>query len=128
MPSLCHTPDELTKVNVVRGALDGLSVVSGPFIAALLVHLGSVANVFVFSGAMGLLSAVLVLRLDYERMVPEVEPRTSFIGDIKQGIRAVADHAGVPLTFWLVILQAAIRGAFNVLIVVLAIDLLEGNE
>jgi MFS family permease len=128
LPSLCKTPDELTKVNVVRGALDGLSVVSGPFVAALLVGLGDVANIFVFSGLMGLLSAGLVLALDYERMVPEVEPRKSFAEDIRSGVRAVADHAGVPLTFWLVILQATIRGAFNVLIVVLAIDLLEGQE
>ncbi len=128
LPSLCQTPDELTRVNVVRGALDGLSVVSGPLVAALLVNLGDVAHVFVFSGAMGLLSAALVLALDYERMVPEVERRTSFVDDVRNGIRAVADHPGVSLTFWLVILQAAIRGAFNVLVVVLAIDLLDGQE
>jgi MFS family permease len=128
LPSLCRTPEELTKVNVVRGALDGLSVVGGPFIAALLVGLGDVANVFVFAGVMGLVSAGLVVALHYERMVPEVEPRTSFIGDVRSGIRAVADHPGVPLTFWMVMLQAAIRGAFTVLVVVVAIDLLDGEE
>lgn len=128
LPSLCRTPDELTRVNVVRGALDGISVVSGPLIAALLVDLGEVANVFVFAGAMGLVSAVLVVALRYERMVPEVPPRTSFLGDLRDGFRAVADHPGVPLTFWLVMLQAAIRGAFTVLVVVVAIDLLDGEE
>ena len=97
LPSLCQTPDELTRVNVVRGALDGLSVVSGPLVAALLVNLGDVAHVFVFSGAMGLLSAALVLALDYERMVPEVERRTSFVDDVRNGIRAVAGPPrGVP--------------------------------
>ena len=128
LPSLCRTPDELTKVNVVRGALDGLSVVTGPFVAALLVNLGEVANVFVFAGAMGLVSAVLVMALRYERMVPEVEPRTSFIGDLRSGFSAVSRNVGVSLTFWMVILQAVIRGAFTVLVVVVAIDLLSGEE
>ncbi|HET7690654.1 MAG TPA: MFS transporter [Nocardioidaceae bacterium] len=128
LPSLCRTPDELTKVNVVRGALDGVSVVSGPFVAALLVGLGDVANVFVFSGAMGLVSAVLVVALHYERMVPEVSARTSFVSDLRDGFRAVRSNAGVGLTFWLIILQAAIRGAFTVLVVVVAIDLLSGSD
>ncbi|HSV41746.1 MAG TPA: MFS transporter, partial [Nocardioidaceae bacterium] len=128
LPSLCRTPDELTKVNVVRGALDGVSVVSGPFIAALLVGFGDVASVFVFAGVMGLVSAALVVALHYERMVPEVKPRSSFFSDLRDGFRGVAENPGVGLTFWLIILQAAIRGAFTVLVVVLAIDLLDGKE
>ena len=128
LPSLCRTPDELTKVNVVRGALDGLSVVSGPLIAAVLVGLGDVANVFVFAGAMGLVSAALVVALRYERMASSATAGTSFFADLRDGFRAVRENPGVGLTFWLLILQAAIRGAFTVLVVVLAIDLLDGKE
>ena len=51
MPSLCRTPDELTSVNVVRGALDSLSVIVGPLVAAVLVAVADVAAVFVFAGA-----------------------------------------------------------------------------
>ena len=40
MPSLCRTPDELASVNVARGALDSVSVIVGPLVAALLVDGG----------------------------------------------------------------------------------------
>ena len=36
MPSLCRTPDELTSVNVARGALDSASVILGGMVAAAL--------------------------------------------------------------------------------------------
>ena len=45
----------------MRGLLDSLSVVVGPLVAALLVSVSDVASVFVFAGACGLVSAVLVL-------------------------------------------------------------------
>src|SRR4051794_5864363 len=60
MPTLCRTPDELTSVNVARGALDSVSVIVGSLAAALLVSVADVASVFVFAGASALLSAGLV--------------------------------------------------------------------
>ncbi len=54
MPSLCRTPDELASVNVVRGALDSVSVIVGPLVASLLVTVADVAAVFVFAGACSL--------------------------------------------------------------------------
>jgi MFS family permease len=127
MPSLCRTPDELTSVNVVRGALDSLSVIVGPLVAALLVAVADVAAVFVFAGLCGLASSGLLLRLDYERIPLPAEDRRSLVAEVREGFAAVALNAGVGVVVGFVVLQTAIRGAFSVFVVVVAIDLLEGE-
>lgn len=127
MPSLCRTPDELTSINVVRGGLDSFSVIVGPLVAALLVAVADVAAVFVFAGVCALVSAALLLKLDYERI--EVTPqRRRLTTEIREGLSAVASDRGVAVVVGLVVLQAAIRGAFSVFVIVVAIDLLDRPE
>ncbi len=128
MPSLCRTPDELTSVNVVRGALDSVSVVLGPLVAAVLVAVGDVSSVFVFAGVCGLLSAVLLLGLSYERLAVKEHPQRHLVGEIREGLHAIKAYDGVATVVGFVALQCVIRGAFSVFVVVLAIDLLNGND
>jgi MFS family permease len=127
MPSLCRTPDELTAVNVVRGALDSASVMVGSLVAAVLVSTADVAAVFVFAGICGLISAGLVVQLSYERIPVPARPRM-LVAEVAEGIAAVSSRTGVGLVVGLVVLQAAIRGAFSVFLIVVAIDLLDGAE
>lgn len=127
MPSLCRAPDELTSVNVVRGALDSLSLILGGLVAAGLVAVWDVSAVFVFAGACALISAALVVRLDYER-IPLPASQRHLWSEIRGGVAAVAANAGVRVVVGFVVLQAAIRGAFTVFVVVVAIDLLDGDE
>ena len=128
VPSLCRSPDELTSVNVVRGALDSLSVILGPLVAALLLAVWSISAVFVFAGACALVSAVLVARLNYERIPQPVTGRRNFWAEIHDGLAAVASSGGVSVVVGFVVLQAAIRGAFSVFVVVVAIDVLHGHQ
>ena len=127
MPLLCRAPEELTSINVVRGLLDSFSVVVGPFVAAVLVSVSDVASVFVFAGVCGILSAVLVLGLKYERVPVPVSQRR-ILGEIREGMRAVSENDGVWVVFSFVVLQTVIRGAFTVFVVVVAIDLLGRGE
>ncbi len=128
MPSLCRTPDELTSVNVVRGALDSVSVVVGAMAAALLVGVSDVAAVFIFAGVCALGSAALVIRLPYERIPMTASGPTRLSTELREGLAAVARQPGVGVVVGLVVLQAAIRGAFTVFVVVVAIDLLGGTD
>ncbi len=128
MPLLCRTPDELTSVNVIRGALDSLSVIVGPLVAALLVAVADVSAVFVFAGACGLVSAALLVRLDYARITPPGLARRHLVADVREGFSAVGSSAGVEVVMGFVVLQCLIRGAFSVFVVVTAIDLLGRNE
>ena len=127
MPLLCRAPEELTSINVVRGLLDSFSVVVGPFVAAVLVSVSGVASVFVFAGLCGILSAVLVLGLTYER-VPVPVGNRRILAEIREGVRAVSDNEGVWVVFFFVVVQTVIRGAFTVFVVVVAIDLLGRGE
>ena len=88
MPQLCRTPEELTSINVVRGVLDSLSVIIGPFVAAVLVAVSDVAAVFVFAGVSGIISALLVLGLRYER-VPGSVTRRNLRDEVREGMAAV---------------------------------------
>jgi len=128
MPSLCRTPDELTSVNVVRGGLDSVSVILGPMVAALLVAVADVAAVFVFAGVCGLVSAVLLVRLDYERQPLSPAGSRHLVAEVRDGLSAVTSDVGVAVVVGLVVLQAAIRGAFTVLVLVVALDLLDGTQ
>jgi MFS family permease len=128
MPSLCRTPDELTSVNVVRGALDSLSVVIGPLVAALLVAVADVAAVFVFAGLCALASAALVVRLGYERIPLPARGHPEVAREVREGFDAVASYPGVAVVVGLVVLQTVIRGAFTVFVLVVALDLLDGSE
>jgi hypothetical protein len=96
-------------------------------VAAVLVGVADVASVFVFAGACGFLSAILVLGLTYERVPVAVGPRR-LLTEIREGMHAVSQNEGVGVVFFFVILQAAIRGAFTVFVVVVAIDLLGRGE
>jgi len=128
VPSLCRSPDELTSVNVVRGALDSLSVILGPLVAALLLAVWSISAVFVFAGVCALISAGLVVRLNYENIPLAATQRRHIWVEIHDGLAAVASNGGVRVVVGFVVLQAAIRGAFSVFVVVVAIRVLHGDQ
>ena len=128
VPSLCRSPDELTSVNVVRGALDSLSVILGPLVAALLLAVWSISAVFVFAGACALISAGLVARLNYETISPRLAGRRHLWAEIHEGLTAAASNAGVSVVVGFVVLQTAIRGAFSVFVVAVTIDTLHGDQ
>lgn len=128
MPSLCRSPEELTSVNVARGLLDSISVIVGPFVAALLVAIADLAAVFWFAGGCAVVSALLLLRLDYERIPTVASDRPSLVAEVREGLAAVGANDGLAVVVGLVVLQAAFRGAFNVFVLVVAIDLLDGTE
>ena len=127
MPLLCRAPEELTSINVVRGLLDSLSVVIGPFVAALLVTVADVASVFVFAGVCGMVSAVLVLGLSYERLGAAAAGRANWSPRCARGCTQSGGTAASRLSSSSWCCSAVIRGAFTVLVVVVSIDLLDAG-
>jgi MFS family permease len=126
VPSLCRTTEDLTMATVIRGTLDSLSVMTGPFIAALLVSVAGVWAVFAFAGATAIVSAALLAGLRYERPATVSEPGgTRIVAELLEGLRATRSTPGVALIVGLTALQTAIRGALTVFVVVVAIDLLD---
>lgn len=125
LPALCETPKELTAANASRGLLDSTSALIGPLLAALLLDLSGPEAVFVLIAGLSLWSSLLVSLIDYEpapRVAPPAPIRIA--ADTAEGLRAIAAQREVAMLFGLGAVQAVTRGALNVFIVVVAIELL----
>jgi MFS family permease len=129
LPALCETPTELTAANASRGLLDSSSTLVGPLLAALLLDVSGPEAVFALTAGLSLWSALLVSLIDYEP-APRASPPAPIriVGDTVEGLRAIAAHRDVSMLFGLGAVQAITRGALNVFLVVVAIDLLETGD
>jgi MFS family permease len=129
LPALCETPTELTAANASRGLLDSSSTLVGPLLAALLLDVSGPEAVFLLTAGLSLWSALLVSLIDYEP-APRASPPAPIriVGDTAEGLRAIAAHRDVIMLFGLGAVQAVTRGALNVFLVVVAIDLLETGD
>jgi MFS family permease len=129
LPALCETPTELTAANASRGLLDSASTLVGPLLAALLLGISGPEAVFVLTAGLSLWSALLVSLIDYEPAPRETPPAPIRIAaDTADGLRAIAAQSDVTMLFGLGAVQAVTRGALNVFIVVVAIELLGTGE
>jgi MFS family permease len=129
IPALCMTPLELTSANLVRGLIDSLSTLLGPLAAALLLAVASPAAVFALAAALALCSGLLLLGLTYEappRAAPE--PLGRIAAETVDGFRALRRYPSAGLLFALALTQTFTRGALNVFLVVVAIELLDSGE
>jgi predicted MFS family arabinose efflux permease len=129
LPALCETPTELTAANASRGLLDSASALLGPLLAALLLDVSGPEAVFVLTAGLSLWSALLVGLIDYEPAPRETPPAPIRVAaDTAEGLRAIAAQLDVTMLFGLGAVQAVTRGALNVFVVVVAIELLETGE
>jgi MFS family permease len=129
LPALCETPTELTAANASRGLLDSASALLGPLLAALLLDVSGPEAVFVLTAGLSLWSALLVSLIDYEPAPRETPPAPIRVAaDTAEGLRAIAAQRDVTMLFGLGAVQAVTRGALNVFVVVVAIELLETGE
>jgi MFS family permease len=129
LPALCETPTELTAANASRGLLDSSSTLVGPLLAALLLDVSGPEAVLLLTAGLSLWSALLVSLIDYEpapRAAPSAPIR--IVSDTVEGLRAIAAHRDVTMLFGVGAVQAVTRGALNVFLVVVAIDLLDTGD
>jgi len=129
LPSICRTPPELTSANVVRGLLDSLATLAGPLAAAGLVAAGGPGLALAACAAVSLVSALLVVRLPYEvrRQAPELAGPTGVRASLA-GLELIARDPSLRLITGMGTVQTFLRGAVSVLVVVVAIDLLDGRD
>ena len=127
LPLLCTSTDQLTSANVVRGLLDAGGALAGPALAGVLLATGTATTVFA-GVALSCLAAVLVaLRIGYEAPASPGRGRirgARLLRDTVDGLQAAAGDRDLRLIFGLGFAQTFVRGALNVLAVVLAFELL----
>jgi hypothetical protein len=124
LPALCDGPCELTSANVVRGLLDSFATLSGPLAAAVVLETSGPALVFVACGSCSLWASLLLLGLRYQAgPSPDRPPLGGHA--VLDGFRAISADRDLRLVTGLTTVQTFTRGAFSVLAVVIAIELLE---
>jgi hypothetical protein len=130
LPSLCLTPLELTSANVVRGLVDSLSTLIGPALAAGLLAVANPATALGFAAVLTIAAGLALIGLSYDAPPSTTTGarRRQLFGDAIDGFRALGRHPDVFLLVRLTLAQAATRGCFSVLVVVVAIEVLEVGD
>jgi MFS family permease len=125
LPSLASTPQQLVAASSVSLTLEGVGTLAGPLIAGVVIETAGVGVVFAF-GAVAYVAAGLTLAAVH------VEGRLRFAHqraatDLTAGFRFLAREPHPRLIVGLFVAQTVIRGALNVLIVVVAFQLLDAG-
>ncbi len=127
-PSLVTSPEELTAANVVASAVESVGLFAGPALGALLLTVAGTGTVFAVTTVLLLGSIGLVLRIG-ARGEPSEEPVGSRLQEALAGWRTIASSRPLRIIVGLFSIQTVVAGLLNVLVVVLAIELLElGNS
>jgi MFS family permease len=122
LPTLAQTPDELTASNLVGSTVEAAATLIGPALAGVLLGLASATAVFWVTAVISLAAAVSVLGIPRAAAVRWRGRRRKFLEEIVAGFTTLARERDVRLLVSLFVAQPFVRGALNVLIVVLAID------
>jgi MFS family permease len=126
LPSLATTPAELVSANAASLTTESLGTIAGPLLAGLVVGTTDAGVVFAGAAVIYAVSAVLVRLVRVERpLVPlrAGKPAEELLG----GFRVVAQDPRPRLLVALFAAQTLVRGALNVLIVVMAFRLLHAG-
>jgi MFS family permease len=130
LPSLAHSPHELTASNVVSSTIESLGMFAGPAVGGVILALWGTAAVFTVAAATFLWSAMLILRI-HEPVgeepgsgEEEAEEPVSFLRDTFSGFGTVAKSPQPRLLVGLFAAQTLVAGAMIVFEVVIALELL----
>ena len=124
-PSLATTPQQLVAVNAVSLTIEGLGTLVGPLIAGVIVATADAGVVFVLGAIAYVASALALAAIRVEGRLRFARQRTQ--ADLTAGIRLVAREPRPRLIVALFVAQTLVRGALNVLIVVIAFRLLHAG-
>jgi predicted MFS family arabinose efflux permease len=126
VPVLARTPQELVATNVSASTFEGVAVLIGPALAAVLLAYTDVDVVLAVSAAISLWAALQVSRLSRSPHRPA--RGQGAIADMLAGARTFAAEPGPRLVISLFASQAFVRGILNVLLVVTAFKLLDTGD
>jgi MFS family permease len=129
LPGLARTPEELTAANLASSTIATLASFIGPAVGGLMLAVTSVEVVFLVTAGVFLWAALLVLPV----RAPAPSGRTVATGraiarEAGAGFATMAADRDLRLLMGLYCAQALVGGAFNVLVVVSAIELLDLGE
>ncbi|HET9346008.1 MAG TPA: MFS transporter [Candidatus Limnocylindrales bacterium] len=124
LPSLARTPAELTAANVASGTVQNMSIAVAPIVAGIILTASGAGAVFVVCAAGVAFGAALVASV---RTEPDAEAEPSndapATEEVFAGLRFLAHSPNSRTVVVLIAAAAFIEGALDVLVMVVAIDL-----
>ena len=130
LPTLTRSPEELTAANAVSSTIESLGMFAGPGIGALILLISSPAAVFALSAVLLLWSAAFVARISAPAQGESqaTAARSGMRAELVTGFKAVGEDGRLRLLLGLLTVQTFVAGAMNVLIIVVALDLLGQDD
>ena len=122
-PVLANSPDQLVAANVVAGSISAAMAFVGPVTSGVLLGLGGTELAMAVYGGLLLIAALLVVGL--KPHPPHARIGGHPLHEAVAGFRAVAHEPDQRLVVGLLLGQSFVRGAVDVLVVVIALDLFE---
>jgi MFS family permease len=126
LPSLVRTPEELTAANAVMNTVGSVGMFLGPALGGVLLAVSGPTAVFVVTTAAFLWSALCLLWIPADE-APEGEP-APVASALTAGFRAIASKPELRVVVGLTSAQTLVCGAFEVLLVVVALRLLDSGD
>jgi MFS family permease len=143
LPSLARTPEELTAANGLSAVFEGAGVLLGPLAAAAILVSSTPTVVVEVGAAAVIVSAVLAtrVRVASDRVVASIElegpadgedaaisSSDEAAGSVLDELRSIARDRGFRLLAGLLSSRMLLIGAYDVLFVLLALDLFDTGE
>ena len=122
-PSLVTTPEELTAANVIASGFESVGLFVGPALGALLLVVAGTGTVFAVTGLLLLVSVVLVARISAVG-TPSGETGATHSHALLAGWHAIAADRSLRVVIGLFTAQTFVAGLLQVLVVVVAVELL----
>jgi MFS family permease len=126
-PSLANAPAELTAANAVASGVESIALFVGPAVAGLLLAVASTGVVFSLTAALLVVSSFFLVLI---RVGRAPEPRreieaSTIASEALAGFTTIGRNAPLGVMMVLLTAQTAVAGAVQVLIVVVAFELLD---
>jgi MFS family permease len=128
LPSVVHSPVELTAANVISSWMDNGSVLVAPALAGVLLGIGGPQLAIAVLAAFSFSAATLVWPVTGPPPIESAGARASLTGQVMDGFRIVRADRNVRLLVGLLGSQYILVGALDVLYVVLSISVLGMGE
>ena len=129
LPQLARSPAELTAANASTSAVDNVGSFVGPSLGGLLVYAASVEAVFVVAALLYAASALVVATIRHREKIEreDEDGEAGGLRDAAAGFRTLVSEPRLRLVVALVAAQTVVDGALDVLIVLVALELLDAG-
>jgi MFS family permease len=128
IPSVATTPDQLTAANVVVGWLEAAGTAGAGLLVGVLISVAGVGSVFAVCAGLAVAAALLVAGLQVAPLTSEQEPAPPVLAGIAEGLRLAVRRPRLRLMLALLTAEAVVLGALDLLIVIVAINVLRRPE